>query len=410
MLRFIEERPIPGHENYTTDKYGDVYSRRSGKVYKLKQFVSNTGYKIVTIYSSPDNKKKITGVHRLVAAAWLNNPEQKPMVNHKDGVRTNNKLKNLEYVTAKENSIHAIKTGLKKPFMRPVVQLNKDSSFVAEYQSSDEAYKSTGINASSISSVCRKIRKTAGGFIWVFKENYKSPKPKKIQLRRSDSKVIEKYDLDGNFIESYPSIMEAAKQNNCGAAGISLTCSGKQKSAKGMVWKYAVVEEVQEIGPTAIEIETEDWEYTHLSDMHKVSRDGRVYSVKYKKYMLHQLSGKYHNVNICNTTVSVHRLVAMVYIQNPRKLNIINHIDGNPSNNTVENLEWCTTEENVTHAYKTGLNKKSKKVIQLRNNKKINTYHSIGEAARSRGVSRCAIANVLAGRSQTSGGYGWKFG
>lgn len=51
----------------------------------------------------------------------------------------------------------------------------------------------------------------------------------------------------------------------------------------------------------------------------------------------------------------VHRLVADAFILNPQKHPLINHIDGNPMNNTVSNLEWCTYSENMKHAYKTGL-------------------------------------------------------
>lgn len=52
---------------------------------------------------------------------------------------------------------------------------------------------------------------------------------------------------------------------------------------------------------------------------------------------------------------SIHRLVALSFLPNPNDYNVINHIDGNPSNNYVENLEWCTQSHNIQHAYDTGL-------------------------------------------------------
>lgn len=83
-----------------------VYHRRE---YILKPYSIN-GYRLVTLRT--DNKSKHYQIHRLVAEAFIPNPDNKPMVNHIDGNPSNNCLENLEWCTAKENAEHAIRTGL----------------------------------------------------------------------------------------------------------------------------------------------------------------------------------------------------------------------------------------------------------------------------------------------------------
>lgn len=96
---------IKGKYNICED--GRVYSRISHKFLKP---CDNNGYKTVTIVL--DGKHKRFSLHRLIAETFIYNPEDKPCVNHKDGNKANNSVDNLEWCTHKENSNHAVKTGL----------------------------------------------------------------------------------------------------------------------------------------------------------------------------------------------------------------------------------------------------------------------------------------------------------
>ena len=109
---------------------------------------------------------------------------------------------------------------------------------------------------------------------------------------------------------------------------------------------------------------------------------------------------------------TVHRLVAQTFIPNPENKPEVNHIDGNPKNNLVTNLEWNTRKENMKHAYENNLNNlkecnktKAKKII--RNDGKI--YNSAYSAAQDIGATVFSIRDVLKNRIHTCKGYKFEY-
>ena len=90
----------------TADTDGTIHKRcADGETKVVKNIYKQNGYKVVWV--TIDGKQKILVAHRLVAKTYIPNPENKPQVNHIDGNKGNNRVENLEWVTAHENAIHA---------------------------------------------------------------------------------------------------------------------------------------------------------------------------------------------------------------------------------------------------------------------------------------------------------------
>ena len=99
-----------------------------------------------------------------------------------------------------------------------------------------------------------------------------------------------------------------------------------------------------------------------------ISNKGNVYSTSKCKIIKRRINrfGYYDiglDANGCNKTIKIHRAVAEAFVQNPFNFKVVNHIDGNKSNNDFSNLEWCTYSHNSRHAVDHGLIKSSKRVI-----------------------------------------------
>jgi len=103
--------------DYQISTFGRIKSCKNGHSRILKPFIDKDGY--LSIALSKNAKVKKFKVHRLVAKAFIPNPENKETVNHIDGCKMNNSISNLEWNSQSENNYHAIKTGLRKPQKNP---------------------------------------------------------------------------------------------------------------------------------------------------------------------------------------------------------------------------------------------------------------------------------------------------
>lgn len=176
-------KPIPGYEGlYEVSNKGRVKSIKKVIVDSIgrkrtiherirKATQTNKGYLRVMLCDSKGNNKLLR-VHRLVAEAFIPNPENKPQVNHKDEDKTNNHVENLEWMTAKENLNFGTRNARSaKSRSKPVAQYTKDGKLVKIWQSTREAGRELNISNGNISSVARGMHKTCCGFVWKYVEN-----------------------------------------------------------------------------------------------------------------------------------------------------------------------------------------------------------------------------------------------
>ena len=138
-------------------------------------FVGHDGYLIVKLCAK--SSKVSYRVHRLVANAFIHNPDNLPLVNHKDENKTNNVASNLEWCTQKYNvnygtTIARLSASHRNhpKLSKPIEQYTMDGHFVTSYPSSKEAQRQTGIHAVDIALCCRGIYSQSGGYHWKYKE------------------------------------------------------------------------------------------------------------------------------------------------------------------------------------------------------------------------------------------------
>lgn len=154
--------------------------------------------------------------------------------------------------------------------------------------------------------------------------------------------------------------------------------------------------------------------------LYKVTEDGQVWSIKSNRFMAQQIQKGYYHVHLSKEGkakyVSVHRIVAMAYVENPNpeEFNIINHKDENPLNNCYTNLEWCNKKYNDNYG-----NRNKKNSISNRFSEKQGTevrcietgivYPSISEACRATNCYSHGIVNVCEGLKENCKGLHWEY-
>ena len=162
-----EWREVKEYNHYEVNQFGEIRHKIRKKILKPR---INNGYQYVNFKI---NGKNINfSVHRIVANAFIPNPNGYTEVNHKDYNRSNNCVDNLEWVSSSQNKYHAfLKEENKKSRGKAVNQYTKKNKLIKTFDTITEAAQTLRCCVAAISNCCLKRTKTSQGFLWSFVES-----------------------------------------------------------------------------------------------------------------------------------------------------------------------------------------------------------------------------------------------
>lgn len=150
---------------YKISNLGRIINSKTNK--ELKCNINKNGYRYVQL--STNGKRRTYRIHRLVADTFLENPYNLPYVNHKDGNKLNNNVDNLEWISARDNNIHARENGLIKD-NKPIISINMKTSEIIKFKSLSEAGRYYNINTAYIHRALNKTynKNNYNGYIFKY--------------------------------------------------------------------------------------------------------------------------------------------------------------------------------------------------------------------------------------------------
>lgn len=263
-------KPVVGYEGlYEVSNFGRVRSLQrtiiqkdgiiityKGRFKKIR--INSYGYPCVTLCKN--EKSKQYSLHRILAKAFIPNPENKPEIDHINTNRADYRLENLRWVTHAENMRNplsqqniqsnskthealrkSIKTKIerkRKTAPKRVYQFSIDGEFIAEYESAREASKVTGLTAMTIAEVSRgglRGRQSCGGYLW---SRSKDIIPAYDPYKKKYKPILQ-YTKDLEFVKRWASIKEACETLGLKPSNINRNASGRKKClCGGYNWKY----------------------------------------------------------------------------------------------------------------------------------------------------------------------------
>jgi len=347
-----EWKEFPLNTNYLVSNKGEIQNKTSKKIIK-GSLDKVSGYMRTVI-----DKKGYT-IHYIVALTFIPNPENKKTINHKNKIRTDNIVENLEWATHAEQNSH------------------KNNKTKKIYKNHNNGKK------------ILKIDKNTNNII----ETYETLMiASKWILENIDKTNTENMDIEKVLKNISSSLSQKIKRSNNNYFGYNF------------IWKYEENNTIfqDEIWKPIVDVEKKGY---------YISNFGRVKSPNNKIKDTFGITGGYYEMKFDKKHYKIHRLVATYFIDNPENKPLVNHKNGDKFNNKVNNLEWCTNKENVQHAYNMGLNSSVSPIIQYdkEGNNIIEEFSSISEASKKLNINQSNISSCCRGIILQTNGFHFKY-
>lgn len=226
---------------YLVSDEGKIFSCQSNKV--LKTELQRGGYYRVELHYNGEIHREL--VHRLVAEAFIPNPNNYPIINHKDENPSNNRADNLEWCTYSYNTNYGnckkkmianreYVAGWNHVQSRSVKQFDLDGNFIHEYGSCGMAARLTGLNEKSISKCANGQLKQYAGYGWSYTDTYTYDAHIHHTIRNGD---IDCFDLQGNLIKTYHT-QDELRADGLVPQSVCRVCRGERKQYHGFRFAY----------------------------------------------------------------------------------------------------------------------------------------------------------------------------
>jgi hypothetical protein len=390
-------KSIPNFSNYEASTFGNIRNEK-----KIKNLIFNknqAGYLLLSLVNN-NNITYTVRVHQIIGLTFLENPENKPTINHKNQIKDNNYLDNLEWSTMKEqnSSENKIKNGGERIY-RAIIKYDLNDNQIGKYESMKIASLQNNISYDCIKTCARGKTKTAGGYIWKYEVHEDLPEEiwKNIDPKFIDNNIGYKISNKGRVKNKHEYLHSLAVSET---GYIRISISNKEYGAHRLVSQsfipnpnnYSIVNHLDGIKYNNF-VENLEWSTIKLNNIHAIETG---LSSTQKKVNQYSLNGKFIKEFESISKASIAMNVAGASISYASIAN--KNIEKNEKYATCANYIWVASngifdnlEINKVHT-----SRGRKAVIKSdKNGNTIETYNSITSAGKDNNIPTTTLMTYI---------------